>query len=336
MAYKQRITDTKRFYRAQYWNTQPTPWKTPLPFTSKSSKMKAGVTYDGNNARDGLAAGSFESIPLWRREALKTRAYEKFRDELAEFSMVAVNYAERGRAVDALVNRSTGAAASLVLLKQKRWQALLRAAKKVGANWNKVFLEFHFGWIPLARDIFNTVEAILKPPTGKYISKGASDYFSFDAVSGGNFHTKRDLSIGVRIKGNVLISNPNLFLFNQLGLLNPASIAWELVPFSFVLDWFSNINTVLSQFTDFAGVDTSKVSWTSRVQGTITEWYGPPYNWFGPTYETFELVRQPGLPAILPTLKPFKGFSVVRGITAIALLLNAGSPFRTLFNERYS
>lgn len=331
MVAKSRIIDTKPFYRAQYWNTQLPPYAKPLPFTSQNVKMRAGGTYNGTAAREGLMQHA--SLPLWYRESLKTKAYEKFRDELLEFSMVAVNYAERKQAVDALARRSTGAAAALLGIRQKRWQALARAAKKFGQNWNKAFLEVHFGWIPLIHDVYNAVEAILKPPTGKHIRRGATSHYKRISVSGGNFYQIWDTTDGVVIQGKVQIINPNLVLLNQLGLLNPASVAWELVPFSFVIDWFGNINTVLSQFTDFAGVDTSRVSFTTRTQGSWKEFYGPPYNWDGPVYESFQLIRAPGLPAILPTLKPFNGFSVVRGVTAIALLLNRASPFTSLFRE---
>lgn len=40
--------------------------------------------------------------------------------------------------------------------------------------------------------------------------------------------------------------------FNQLGLLNPASTAWELVPLSFVADWFIPIGDWLSSMSSFA------------------------------------------------------------------------------------
>lgn len=41
---------------------------------------------------------------------------------------------------------------------------------------------------------------------------------------------------------------------NQLGLLNPASLAWELVPFSFVIDWALPIGPVLQALTAPAGL----------------------------------------------------------------------------------
>ena len=42
--------------------------------------------------------------------------------------------------------------------------------------------------------------------------------------------------------------------FNQLGLLNPVSLAWELVPWSFVVDWVLPIGSVLSALSAPAGL----------------------------------------------------------------------------------
>lgn len=328
--YKQRFTDTVPFYRQQLWYTQPRIYVKPLSYTSVNVKMVPGRDFT-SNAKSGVM--SFESHPLWYRESLKTKAYEKFRDKLLEFSMVAVNYAERRQAVNALAQRLDGAAMLLSNIRRRRWKAIARSAKRNGKNWNKTFLEFHFGWIPLVNDVYNATEAILKPPTSQYLRASSTSTRKVTLVNG-YYRNERSTTDSCVIRGRVEILNSNLVLLNQLGLLNPASIAWELVPFSFVLDWFANINTVLSQFSDFAGIDTSRVSHTIRTLGTQSEYYVSPYNWFGPVWTSFYLVRSPGLPIILPTIKPFNGFSVVRGTTAIALLLNRSSPFTSLFSKK--
>lgn len=157
----------------------------------------------------------------------------------------------------------------------------------------------------------------------------------FRAWDSNQYHDEQTGLYGVGITGLVTVNNPNLLLLNKLGLLNPASIAWELVPYSFVLDWFANINTVLSQFTDFAGLNTDLVSYTTRCEGTrkqyYTTWDGTGILWDGPAFKTFEMKRYTGLPTILPAIKPLKRLSVTRGVTAIALLLNHASPFSSLF-----
>lgn len=49
------------------------------------------------------------------------------------------------------------------------------------------------------------------------------------------------------------MKHPNLSGANSLGLVNLQALAWELVPMSFVVDWFVNIGDVLRNMTSFYG-----------------------------------------------------------------------------------
>lgn len=61
---------------------------------------------------------------------------------------------------------------------------------------------------------------------------------------------------------------------NQLGLTNPASLIWELVPYSFCVDWFLPVGPVLQALTAPAGLDfvngsvarRVSMAWTARVE----------------------------------------------------------------------
>jgi len=62
---------------------------------------------------------------------------------------------------------------------------------------------------------------------------------------------------------------------NQLGLLNPASLAWELVPFSFVIDWVLPIGPVLQALTAPAGLDfvDGSISKKLRASGPYQQYH---------------------------------------------------------------
>ena len=49
------------------------------------------------------------------------------------------------------------------------------------------------------------------------------------------------------------ITNPNTALLTQLGLTNPLLVAWDIIPFSFVVDWFIPVSTYLKRYNDMAG-----------------------------------------------------------------------------------
>jgi hypothetical protein len=67
----------------------------------------------------------------------------------------------------------------------------------------------------------------------------------------------------------ISVDNPNVALLEMLGLLNPLSIAWELVPWSFVADWMFNISGYLDSWSAFAGLGLQEAYTT---KGQTTNW----------------------------------------------------------------
>jgi hypothetical protein len=77
------------------------------------------------------------------------------------------------------------------------------------------------------------------------------------------------------------MSNPQLATINSLGLTNPIAVAWELVPFSFAVDWFLPVGNTLSALTAGQGLTWLGGYITKRVYravsirhktGPITAW----------------------------------------------------------------
>lgn len=82
------------------------------------------------------------------------------------------------------------------------------------------------------------------------------------------YHNKR------RLTAYVQYSNDLLGKASQLGLLNPAALAWELVPFSFVVDWFIDVGGYLSALDAMSGVERSSAFYVDRFR-TTTRYLGP-------------------------------------------------------------
>lgn len=57
-----------------------------------------------------------------------------------------------------------------------------------------------------------------------------------------------------------VVSNPIIAELNALGLVNPALIAWNLLPYSFVADWVLPISDILRSFTSGLGYSSLSVS----------------------------------------------------------------------------
>lgn len=75
-----------------------------------------------------------------------------------------------------------------------------------------------------------------------------------------------------RISSNVTlwyeIEDPNVAWASSLGLLNPAVLAWESVPFSFVIDWFLPVGNFLQSLSTPLGVKFLSGTQTSVAEGT--------------------------------------------------------------------
>lgn len=77
-----------------------------------------------------------------------------------------------------------------------------------------------------------------------------------------NLRCDRATSISVNVRAGVLtkldlLTNANIYGFNNL-----AETAWELVPFSFIVDWFANVGKTIGSWTPNIG-STALASWVT-------------------------------------------------------------------------
>jgi hypothetical protein len=65
---------------------------------------------------------------------------------------------------------------------------------------------------------------------------------------------------------DVIPGNTALQTAVSLGLTNPVSLAWELLPFSFVVDWAWPLGDYFSQFDALAGVEVKGYSMSNLTK----------------------------------------------------------------------
>lgn len=122
-------------------------------------------------------------------------------------------------------------------------------------------LEIIFGWTPLVADIVAATQTVCQQ-AAKDVFLEASASTTGYAVSGmDTYSTKSRVAYSVAVR----IDNPNLWLAERAGALNPLSVAWDLVPWSFVVNMFVNTGQLVQQVTDFAGLEFSDVWRTDTV-----------------------------------------------------------------------
>jgi hypothetical protein len=114
---------------------------------------------------------------------------------------------------------------------------------------------------------------------------------SYTFATSGNYRKETEGGLLIVKSGAQFnLSNSNLALAEQLGLANPASIAWELVPFSFVVDWFTNYGSVIGGLSSWAGYTISKPYTTRLFKGRVIWVTGDNYQG-SHTYDTYRLTK---------------------------------------------
>jgi hypothetical protein len=135
----------------------------------------------------------------------------------------------------------------------------------VHKNW----LSYRYGWIPLMSDVKGQAELF-----AQQIGLGGrplSYKVSHKSVAGNDYDNSRyyvpwgggdpqlltetlKFDQDLRLKVWVELESPHLATLQQTGLTNPALTVWELVPYSFVVDWFISVGDYLQALTALQGV----------------------------------------------------------------------------------
>lgn len=138
------------------------------------------------------------------------------------------------------------------------------------------WLEYTYGWKPLISDVFTQAENLANYLTeranvvrrGRGSAKKTVDKFvvsstlpyGYPGKITTRFRAERRCSIVVKYK---IAGQPSAL--DTFGITNPALVAWELVPFSFVVDWFLPIGNFLESLTA-----TNGLSFAGGTQATKT------------------------------------------------------------------
>lgn len=133
-----------------------------------------------------------------------------------------------------------------------------------------LWLEYSFGWTPLVQDIYDASQVLSEDfPPERLVATAKSqiDYHKPRTnIGAGRWSEERAKgAVSVRIQADAKVTNPNLYLAAKLGLINPLEVAWDVVPFSFVVDWFLPVGQMLRSYSAFAGVDLTRPCVTQKI-----------------------------------------------------------------------
>lgn len=222
------------------------------------------------------------------------------------------------------------------------WKHVLKdpPSKRVANHW----LEYQYGWKPLLSDVFGTAELLARnaatprKPHGKIkvsakIAKSLTIPHSLSGLPHFSIELRGSLSGSVTLLCEYTLDDEASAALAETGISNPALLAWELLPYSFVVDWFIPVGTYLGTLTAQDGFKLSAycTSTFRRCETTmdVSFYKGSQHP---PSYETLalngtfkqrdvSLERVKTLPAYTLQVKsPLGGDPLQRVMTAISLL----------------
>lgn len=307
---------------------------TPLAYQRRYGVGKAGLNQYGSYfADDADSTGTEVRLDSSRWQPIRNKAYSRLVDDIhGTRSQLGTSFAEWRESYGMIANRAMGLRKAYTSLRRGNFKRALKElsvdpkrkhrnkARNAANEASGLWLEYWFGWSPFLNDMYESVQQLDQPfPSGERFQGSATGYLESGTRTSTSWNVcfnKATFRTGARVR----LINPNLFLLNSLGLVNPLAVAWEVVPFSFMVDWVSDVSTYLESFTDFAGLEVSRAYnngrlITSKSRGHVRD----------PREATLAQVRferKPGVLYPLPNLGVLMnlGQSKTRAVTAVSLL----------------
>ncbi len=310
----------------------------------------------------GYAYGEYK-ISSWDQE-MENRAKRGLLAQVRNSSVnLAIATAERRKTAETVASAATRIAGAALQLRRGNFKKAASALgvipkKRAGRRFNKdyaidqgnaigsAWLELQYGWKPLLNDVYGSAKALAEARVGTnsvfirkagFARKSEQETkvvnYPLGQFTTGSWFSMTSTDQSYFRKWGVVYSAASapVTIAKELGFTNPLLVAWELVPFSFVADWFLPIGNYLESLDATAGLTlldsytSSKVTYNSTIgiysQTSYINWqlntsHGEGFR----KIRRFNRIAQVGFPSVpLPSFK--NPLSTSHVASAMALLL---------------
>lgn len=292
---------------------KPTGWISPTAYSVRYFSYRRAQGSAKNRYRDsanlgqfyyGCVGGSrFNSLnhfngcvgKFWsdlNDDSLMPRAELNARLKLKRADVnLGVAFAERNRTAKLLGDTAISMAKAFNNLKRGRVRAAMRDLgianshrEPRGSSVPKKWLELQYGWKPAISDVYGACVALSRRDKSDWrvTSRGRLEseteyvktYYGAEASI-----CRAQVWSGAFVRIDALPENDLMMSLASLGITNPALIAWELAPASFVVDWILPIGDWLESIDALNGY--SRIS-TSRSAFVRADWVDTGYSYLNP------------------------------------------------------
>jgi hypothetical protein len=271
------------------------------------------------------------------RDRCVNKVLKKIRNAEIE---IGQNLAELRESVTMMSDRLKSVVRLYTLVRGRKWKQISREygirnrkqrASRTADSLASKWLEYKLGWQPLLSDIFGGCQAIQS-------ILNREELFKVKAVEEGTplgwipagYSWQGSRRQGCQIGITARIDDAGKARLSAMGLANPLSLAWELVPMSFVIDYFFSIGDFLDGLNAWQGLtfvhgyETQYLKATGTLQSdsfsrsySVVPVYGTFPKW---KVQAFGMKRSPLLFPPLPRLTLNKGLSTFGRSSIVAAL----------------
>lgn len=257
-------------------------------------EVNAVVTAQGGTDNTGSCPGA-ETWLVYGGPYPTNRAYASLMSKLRNGdASLGVTLASMNQSMSMIVNRfnDVNDIMGRALRLQNRGRTRVRGGSLAKRRASDV-LEVEFGWKPFIDDIANSLKVIADSGVTvdriKRVSGSAQFPIQFETTTAPGLEPRVTHSYSgkghVKYNASYEVTNPNLWLANRLGLLNPIQVAWDRVPWSWVVNMFVNANQLIESVSDTFGLTIISGMETysySVLRESHEDWLKPP--WQGYSY----------------------------------------------------
>lgn len=276
-----------------------------------SNTVLTEPAYPQNRVRAMTTYAWTGGLRRWYYDPSEARynATNRFRSEaIAVSTNLAELYATRKELVKTVEKRIEQIANAYLALRRGNFVQCCRtlgtAIKRPKSNRaTQAWLEYNYAWVPIVKDVYSLLNVNFKEPYriihgrarvgGREQSDSAKNImFQWEGYI--------DWESRVAIRSKVVANGSALGPVSEFGVTNPALLAWELLPFSFVVDWFLPIGPYVERlltptsnlsFSDFSTTTISRSVWTGRTFVYDPKLY-PAYEQTTSTGGSFSMVTE--------------------------------------------